>query len=275
MNNPPVENESGTSSGAQPPPAGGCDRPPPKGPPGGGHDVAVVGVRVHDQVRVTQYNSGERDFEMGQMIVLEGDRLEIGEVAQPTTRARKMCAIGCMKRALRVATEDDLKEFTKRARLEDEAHAYCQDLIRRRRMPMKLVQAQCVDESRKITFSFTADGRVDFRELVRELARRFRSRIEMRQIGVRDEARTLGGYGDCGKALCCSTFLKGFSPISIKMARAQNLSLNPSKISGMCGRLKCCLRYEYTPAGGDAAGPPEDEVLPPAPPEQGSAPPLG
>ncbi len=176
MSNPPVENQPGSSSGTQPPPAGGCDRPPSKGPPGGGHDVAVVGVRVHDQVRVTQYNSGERDFEMGQMIVLEGDRLEIGEVAQPTTRARKMCAIGCMKRALRVATEDDLKEFTKRARLEDEAHAYCQDLIRRRRMPMKLVQAQCVDESRKITFSFTADGRVDFRELVRELARRFQSR---------------------------------------------------------------------------------------------------
>ncbi len=272
MSNPPVENESGTSSGAQPPPAGGCDRPTPKGPPGGGHDVAVVGVRVHDQVRVTQYNSGERDFEMGQMIVLEGDRLEIGEVAQPTTRARKMCAIGCMKQVLRVATEDDLKEFTKRARLEDEAHAFCQDLIRRRRMPMKLVQAQCVDESRKITFCFTADGRVDFREMVRELARRFRSRIEMRQIGVRDEARTLGGYGDCGKALCCSTFLKNFSPISIKMAREQNLNLNPSKISGMCGRLKCCLRYEYTPAGGDAAGPPEDEILPPGPPDQGGAP---
>ncbi len=265
MDSPPPENEPGTSSSGPKPPAGGCDLPPSQERSNGGHEVSVVGIRMQGQVRVTQYNSSDHDFEMGQMVVVEGNQLEIGEVAQPTTHARKMCGIGCMKRALRVATEEDLKQFTKRTRLEDEAHAYCQDLIRRRRMPMKLVQAQRVDESRKITFSFTADGRVDFRDMVRELARRFRSRIEMRQIGVRDEARTLGGYGDCGKALCCSTFLKEFSPISIKMARAQNLSLNPSKISGMCGRLKCCLRYEYTPAGGDAAVPPEDEVLPPGP----------
>lgn len=265
MDSPPPKNELGTSSSGPKPPAGGCDLPPSQERSNGGHEVSVVGIRMQGQVRVTQYNSRDHDFEMGQMVVVEGNQLEIGEVAQPTTHARKMCGIGCMKRALRVATEEDLKQFTKRTRLEDEAHAYCQDLIRRRRMPMKLVQAQRVDESRKITFSFTADGRVDFRDMVRELARRFRSRIEMRQIGVRDEARTLGGYGDCGKALCCSTFLKEFSPISIKMARAQNLSLNPSKISGMCGRLKCCLRYEYTPAGGDAAVPPEDEVLPPGP----------
>ncbi len=261
---PPQDGASSTQDGTIPPP-GACGMASREGAPAPGHDVAVVGVRLHGQVRVTQCNSGDFDLEMAQRVVVEGGRLDIGEVVQPTTRSRKMCSIGCMKRVLRVASQEDEERFIRHVRQEDEAHAYCQELILKRRMPMKLVEARRVDDSRKITFTFTADGRVDFRGLVRDLARRFKSRIEMRQIGVRDEARVLGGYGDCGKALCCSTFLKEFSPISIKMAREQNLSLNPSKISGMCGRLKCCLRYEYMPAGADSAMPPEDEPLPPAP----------
>ncbi len=260
-------NESGASvnGGA----SAGCST---SGGGASGKQVAVVGVRLHDQARITQCNSGDMDFEIGQKVVLDGDQLEIGDVAQPTTHARKMCSIGCMKRVLRIATPEEQEQFDRRVRLEGEAHGYCHDLIRRRRLPMKLVQAQRTDETRKITFTFTSDGRVDFRDLVRDLAKHFRSRIEMRQIGVRDEARVLGGYGDCGKALCCSTFLKEFSPISIKMARAQNLSLNPSQISGMCGRLKCCLRYEYVPAGGEPLVPPEDEPLPPAPQAEESSP---
>jgi cell fate regulator YaaT (PSP1 superfamily) len=236
-----------------------------------GNYVAIVGVRLHGQVRVTQFNSGDLELEMGEQVIVEGGRTEVGVVAQPTTHARKSCSIGCMKRVLRIATPQDREEFTRRVQLEADAHSSCQELIRKKRLQMKLVNAQRVEETRKITFTFTAEGRVDFRDLVRDLARRFRSRIEMRQIGVRDEARALGGYGDCGRALCCSSFLKEFSPISIKMAREQNLSLNPSKISGMCGRLKCCLRYEYQAAGDDSGLPPEDEPLPPAPPDVNEA----
>ena len=269
MNDPPTQDT--TPQTAEPPTQPAPDAP--CGEPGGDaraeNDVAIVGVRLHGQVRVTQFNSGDLDLEMGEHVVVEGNQAEVGVVAQPTTQARKMCGIGCMKRVLRVATPQDREGFDGRVQLEADAQAYCRELIRKKRLSMKLVQAQRVEETRKITF--TAEGRVDFRDLVRDLARRFRSRIEMRQIGVRDEARALGGYGDCGRALCCSTFLTEFSPISIKMARERNLSLNPSKISGMCGRLKCCLRYEYHPAGGDSGLPPEDEPLPPAPPDENGA----
>jgi cell fate regulator YaaT (PSP1 superfamily) len=230
--------------------------------------VAVVGVRVSGQVRVSQFNARGIDYELGDRVVVEGERgIEIGEVAQPTTRARKMCSIGCMKRVLRLASAEDLQAHEERLRLEGEARGFCRDRIRERRMAMRLVRVEQAPETRKLTFFFTADGRVDFRDLVKDLAGHFHSRIEMRQIGARDEARARGGYGDCGKALCCSTFLREFAPISIKMAKAQGLSLNPSKISGMCGRLKCCLRYEYVAQGGDAPLPPEDEPLPPAPVE--------
>ena len=247
---------------------GGCGCDAPGGRPPGGNEVSVVGVRLAGQVRVSQFNARGADYEQGERVVVEGERgIEIGEVVQPTTRARKMCSIGCMKSVLRPATGEDLKSHEERARQEAGARDYCRERIRERRLPMKLVRAEQTADTRKITFFFTAEGRVDFRDLVKDLAGRFHSRIEMRQIGARDEARVRGGYGDCGKALCCSTFLKEFAPISIKMAKAQNLSLNPSKISGMCGRLKCCLRYEYVPQGGEPALPPEDEPLPPAPGE--------
>jgi cell fate regulator YaaT (PSP1 superfamily) len=219
MNDPPTQDT--TPQTAEPPTQPAPDAP--CGEPGGdaraGNDVAIVGVRLHGQVRVTQFNSGDLDLEMGEHVVVEGNQAEVGVVAQPTTQARKMCGIGCMKRVLRVATPQDREGFDGRVQLEADAQAYCRELIRKKRLSMKLVQAQRVEETRKITFTFTAEGRVDFRDLVRDLARRFRSRIEMRQIGVRDEARALGGYGDCGRALCCSTFLTEFSPISIKDLR--------------------------------------------------------
>jgi len=216
---------------------------------------------------VTQFNSGDLELEMGDQVVVEGPQgNEIGEVVQPTTRALRSCSIGCMRRALRVTSGEDLAAFRQRLEIEREAKAHCSQRIRERSLPMRLVRVEQTEESRKMTFFFSAEGRVDFRELVKDLAQKFHIRIEMRQIGVRDEAGVRGGYGDCGRALCCSTFLKEFAPVSVRMAREQNLSLNPSKISGMCGRLKCCLRYEYHPAGGDSALPPEDEPLPPAPP---------
>ena len=243
--------------------AGSCGR----GPGDDGY-VAVVGIRLRGQVRMTQFNSAGVHLEMGQLAVVEGEQgTDLGEVVQPTARARRSCAIGCMKRARRVAGEDDLRAFQGRATEEDESGAYCRERIRERSLPMKLVRVECGEESRRTVFHFTAEGRVDFRELVKDLAARFHCRVEMRQIGVRDEARALGGYGDCGKALCCSTFLREFAPVSIKMARQQNLSLNPSRISGMCGRLKCCLRYEYNAPGGEMADlAPEEEPFPPAPP---------
>ena len=251
----------------------GCarDQPPGGAPPG--NEVAIVGVRLQGRARVAQFNSAGIDFMMGDRVVVEGDQgIDIGEVVQPTTHARKMCSIGCMKKALRVAGDEDLKGVEQRGAVQTEAKEYCLERIRERKMPMKLVRVEQVIETRKLIFFFTAEGRVDFRDLVRDLAQRMHTRIEMRQIGVRDEAGILGGYGPCGKALCCSTFLKEFAPISIKMAKAQQLSLNPSKLSGMCGRLKCCLRYEYQPPGGETAIAPEDEPLPPAPEDETGSP---
>ena len=147
-------------------------------------------------------------------------------------------------RLVRQATRDDVVTRLKQQQREQDAHRVCLLKIRERGLAMKLTRVEQLFDGSRLIFYYTADGRVDFRELVRDLASHFRTRIEMRQIGVRDEARMLGGYGPCGRPLCCTTWLQSFEPISIRMAKQQNLSLNPSKLSGMCGRLKCCLRYE-------------------------------
>ena len=145
---------------------------------------------------------------------------------------------------IRRATQQDIVARLKHQQREQEAHRICLLKIKERGLAMKLARVEHLFDGSRIIFYYTAEGRVDFRELVRDLASHFRARIEMRQIGVRDEARMLGGYGSCGRPLCCTTWLQSFEPVSIKMAKQQNLSLNPSKLSGMCGRLKCCLRYE-------------------------------
>ena len=145
---------------------------------------------------------------------------------------------------LRVATDEDVAIRRRQRQREREAFRVALLKIRERGLAMKLTRVEQLYDGSRLVFYFTAEGRVDFRELVRELAAEFRSRIEMRQIGVRDEARMLGGYGSCGRPLCCATWLQSFEPVSIKMAKQQDLSLNPSKLSGLCGRLKCCLRYE-------------------------------
>jgi cell fate regulator YaaT (PSP1 superfamily) len=168
----------------------------------------------------------------------------LGTVRRPIPGLQERNAPSPEAQVVRRATSADIVSRLKDEHREQEAHRVCLMKIRERQLPMKLTRVEALFDGSRLIFYYTADGRVDFRELVRDLAAHFRVRIEMRQIGVRDEARMLGGYGPCGRPLCCTTWLTSFEPVSIKMAKLQNLSLNPSKLSGMCGRLKCCLRYE-------------------------------
>lgn len=180
------------------------------------------------------------------MIVQTAEGRAIGTVTRAVHElaARKCPPADSDLRVVRRATRDDIVTRLKQQQREQEAQRICLMKIRERGLAMKLARVEQLFDGSRLIFHYTAEGRVDFRELVRDLAAHFRMRIEMRQIGVRDEARMIGGYGSCGRPLCCTTFLQTFEPISIKMAKQQNLSLNPSKLSGMCGRLKCCLRYE-------------------------------
>jgi len=164
--------------------------------------------------------------------------------AIPTIEERKRPPADSPDRVVRKATREDVVARLKHRQREQDAQRICLMKIRERGLAMKLARVEQVFDGSRLIFYYTAEGRVDFRELVRDLAAHFRARIEMRQIGVRDEAKMLGGYGSCGRPLCCTTWLQSFEPVSIKMAKQQKLSLNPSKLSGMCGRLKCCLRYE-------------------------------
>jgi cell fate regulator YaaT (PSP1 superfamily) len=187
------------------------------------------------------------DFKFGDSVVVQtADGPSVGTVtrAPQSLLARRQPPDDSPARVIRKATRDDVVTRLKQKQREQEAHRICLMKIRERGLAMKLAQVEQIFDGSRLIFYYTAEGRVDFRELVRDLAAHFRTRIEMRQIGVRDEARMIGGYGSCGRPLCCTTWLQSFEPISIKMAKQQKLSLNPSKLSGMCGRLKCCLRYE-------------------------------
>jgi cell fate regulator YaaT (PSP1 superfamily) len=186
-------------------------------------------------------------FAPGDSVVVhtsEGPAMATVTRAVPEIAARKRPQDESSARVVRKATREDILMRLKHKQREQEAQRICLLKIRERGLAMKLARVEQIFDGSRLIFYYTAEGRVDFRELVRDLAAHFRTRIEMRQIGVRDEARILGGYGSCGRPLCCTTWLQSFEPISIKMAKQQNLSLNPSKLSGMCGRLKCCLRYE-------------------------------
>ncbi len=180
----------------------------------------------------------------------------VGKVAPliPQTALRRPEASDPGHRVVRLASHDDIVARLRHQQREDEAYRVALLKIRERGLAMKLTRVEQAFDGSRLLFYFTADARVDFRELVRELAAEFRTRIEMRQIGVRDEAKALGGYGTCGRPLCCTTFLTSFEPVSIKMAKQQDLSLNPSKLSGLCRRLKCCLRYELPNAKGEVHG---------------------
>ena len=193
-------------------------------------------------------------FRAGERVVVQtAEGTAVGTVTRPTpgVSERKLPPEDSPARVLRRASHDDVVTRLKHEQREREAHRICLLKIRERGLPMKLTRVEQLFDNSRLVFYYTADGRVDFRELVRDLAAHFRTRIEMRQIGVRDEARMLGGYGSCGRPLCCTTWLQTFEPVSIKMAKQQNLSLNPSKLSGLCGRLKCCLRYELPNGKGE------------------------
>ncbi len=187
-----------------------------------------------------------------QVVVQTGEGPAVGTVTRaiPAIAEKKCPPADGPARVVRRATHEDVVTRLKHQHREQEAHRICLLKIKERNIAMKLARVEQLFDGSRLIFYYTAEGRVDFRELVRDLAAHFRTRIEMRQIGVRDEARMLGGYGSCGRPLCCTTWLNSFEPISIKMAKQQNLSLNPSKLSGMCGRLKCCLRYELPNAKG-------------------------
>ena len=205
----------------------------------------TVGVRFRNNGKVYDFDPGEMTLLPGEMVVVETARgVECGEVV----RANRQTAVDGkeIKPILRKATVEDRRRVEENAAKEREAVRVCQERIAAHGLEMKLVDAEYAFDNSKILFNFTAEGRVDFRELVKDLAGAFHTRIELHQIGVRDEAKKLGGLGICGRPFCCAQFLRDFQPVSIKMAKEQGLSLNPTKISGSCGRLMCCLKYEQS-----------------------------
>lgn len=208
--------------------------------------VRVVGVRFKKAGKIYYFNPGEIELNTGDKVIVETARgLEYGEVVVGPKDVKEEDIVSPLKDVLRKATEEDDMIFEENKRRAQEAEIIAEKKIQEHGLEMKLVDVEYTFDRSKLIFYFTADGRVDFRELVKDLASIFRTRIELRQIGVRDEAKMVGGLGPCGRVICCHTFLGEFDPVSIKMAKQQNLSLNPGKISGLCGRLMCCLRYEY------------------------------
>lgn len=205
----------------------------------------IVGVRFKTAGKIYYFDPAGLNIEKNDYVIVETARgVEIGKVVIEKRQVNENDVVLPLKRVIRVATSEDLDIVERNGHEAREAFTLCEDKISEHDLPMKLIDAEYTFDRNKIIFYFTADGRVDFRELVKDLAAIFRTRIELRQIGVRDEAKMLGGIGPCGRMLCCSTFLGDFEPVSIKMAKDQNLSLNPTKISGLCGRLMCCLKYE-------------------------------
>jgi cell fate regulator YaaT (PSP1 superfamily) len=205
----------------------------------------VVGVRFKKAGKIYYFSPDNIELEKGQWAIVETSRgIEYGEIVVGPKLVPEEDIVSPLKKVIRRATEEDAKKVRENKAKEKEAFDICVEKIREHNLPMKLVDVEYTFDNSKAIFYFTADGRVDFRELVKDLASIFRTRIELRQIGVRDEAKMIGGLGPCGRPLCCKSFLGEFEPVSIKMAKEQNLSLNPTKISGICGRLMCCLKYE-------------------------------
>lgn len=205
----------------------------------------IIGVRFRDGNKSYYIASDGDAFKMGDFAICESEHgLEYGKVVMNNKKITDKSILKGLKKIVRKAGKDDLKKIKDNQEKEKKAVKICLEKIDKNKLDMKLIDAEYTFDNSKLIFYFTANGRVDFRELVKDLASVFRTRIELRQIGVRDEAKRLGGLGICGKPLCCSSFLGEFQPVSIKMAKEQGLSLNPTKISGTCGRLMCCLKYE-------------------------------
>ena len=213
--------------------------------------IKVVGIRFRNAGKIYYFDPKDFEMEVGSHAIVETARgVEYGTVLIAPREVSDDQVVQPLKPVIRIATEEDTKTVERNREREKSAYKTCQEKIEKHGLEMKLVQAEYTFDNNKLLFYFTADGRIDFRELVKDLASVFRTRIELRQIGVRDETKLLGGMGICGRELCCCSYLSDFVPVSIKMAKEQNLSLNPTKISGVCGRLMCCLKneeetYEY------------------------------
>lgn len=206
----------------------------------------VIQVRLREAGKITHFSTGGMKFKVGNYVIVEADRgLDYGQVLSDTEAILDSDVGEPLKKVIRKANPWDMHQIEKNKKKVREVMDTCSKKIQERRLAMKLIDAEFSFDRSKIMFYFTADGRVDFRDLVKDLASAFKTRIELKQIGVRDEAKILGGLGPCGRALCCATYLKDFEPVTIKMAKEQNLPLNPTKISGLCGRLMCCLGYEH------------------------------
>ena len=229
--------------------------------------IKVIGVRFRKAGKIYFFAPGKLEIKRGDHVIVETARgVEFGNVVTGPKEVEEDKITQPLKSVIRVATEEDYRTEEKNRKKEKEAFDICLEKIHKHGLEMKLIDAEYTFDNNKVLFYFTADGRIDFRELVKDLASVFKTRIELRQIGVRDETKILGGIGCCGRVLCCHTHLPEFVPVSIKMAKEQNLSLNPSKISGCCGRLMCCLKneeetYEYLnsrlPDVGDTVTTPE------------------
>lgn len=207
--------------------------------------VKVAGVRFKKAGKVYYFDPNEFEIEKGTNVIVETARgLEFGTLTEDIKEVREKEIVSPLKKIIRIADAKDVAQYEENLAKKEKSLALCQEKVDKHNLDMKLVDVEHTFDNSKIIFYFTADGRVDFRELVKDLASVFKMRIELRQIGVRDEAKLVGGIGTCGKALCCHSWLPEFEPVSIKMAKVQNLSLNPTKISGICGRLMCCLKFE-------------------------------
>ncbi|MDY2960360.1 MAG: stage 0 sporulation family protein [Hornefia sp.] len=207
--------------------------------------IDIVGVRFKNMGKIYYFDPGDLQVQRGMGVIVETARgMEFGTVVMEITPVKEEDITKPLKKIVRLADERDIKRHEENESKKSKAMSICQEKIQLHKLEMKLIDVEYTFDNNKIIFYFTADGRIDFRELVKDLAAVFKMRIELRQIGVRDEAKMLGGVGSCGRGLCCATWLSDFQPVSIKMAKVQNLSLNPAKISGVCGRLMCCLKYE-------------------------------
>lgn len=204
----------------------------------------AIGVRILDQVKSALYDPGDLKLKVGNTVMVNTDQgLKMGLIA--SNKLPNFRQDSTHNRVLRIANDNDFQAENRRTKVEEKAKTLCGDKIIELKLPMNLSRVVHQPHMNKTIFFFTAEGRVDFRQLIRDLASNLRHRIEMKQVGVRDEAKVIGGYGVCGETLCCSTWLPDFTPVTIKMAKNQGLALNPSKISGVCGRLMCCLQYEH------------------------------
>jgi cell fate regulator YaaT (PSP1 superfamily) len=207
--------------------------------------LTVIGVRFRAAGKIYYFDPADRQIKIGDHVIVETARgIEYGYVVLGNREVDETKVIPPFKPVIRMATDEDRAIEAKNKEKEKEAFKICQEKIKKHNLEMKLIDAEYTFDNNKVLFYFTADGRIDFRELVKDLASVFKTRIELRQVGVRDETKILGGIGICGRPLCCHSYLSEFIPVSIKMAKEQNLSLNPTKISGVCGRLMCCLKNE-------------------------------